>query len=606
MLALPIAVEAQYTYTTNNGTITITQYTGPGGTVIIPATIAGLPVTGIGIQAFGFSTSVTSVTIPDSVTNIGVGAFTDCPNLNSVLIGNSVTSIGDQAFFYCTSLASVTIPNSVTNIGYEAFYACGGLTSVTIPSSVTSIESGAFAWCTKLTSLTIPNSVTNIGDNAFDSCTSLSVITVDVLNPSYSSLAGVLFNKTQTTLIQCPGAKAGTYAVPNGVTTIGTSALADCYSLTSITIPSSVTNISDSAFGDCARLSAITVNALNPSYSSLAGVLFNKAQTTLIQCPGALPGTYALPNSVTSIAATAFYGCASLTDITADVLNPSYSSLGGILFNKYQTTLIRCPVPKAGTYAVPNGVTNIAAYAFINCASLTNITIPNGVTSIGIVAFAACSGLTSFTIPDSVTSIGSGAFKYCSKLTSVTIGNGVTSIGYQAFELCTSLTGVTIPNSVTTIMDRAFKDCTGLTSVTIPDSVTSIGTLAFGFCTNLTSVYFKGNAPTVGSAALDSNNGTVYYLPGTTGWGATLGGVATVPWNPLIQTSDASFGVRNNQFGFNITGSANIPIVVEACTDLTGSIWTPLHTLTLTNGLFYFSEPVQTNSSGCYYRIRSP
>lgn len=498
------------------------------------------------------------------------------------------------------------MPNSATNIGSEAFYNCMSVTNVTIPSSVSSIASKAFAWCTKLTSLTIPDSVTNIGNNAFDSCTSLSMITVDALNPSYSSLAGVLFNKTQTTLIQCPGAKAETYAVPNGVTSIETSALGNCYSLTSITIPSSVTNIGDSAFGACASLNAITVDALNPSYSSLDGVLYNKPQTTLIQCPGALAGTYALPNSVTSIAATAFYGCASLTDITADAPNPSYSSLGGILFNKYQTTLLRCPAPKAGTYSVPNGITNIAAYAFIDCARLTNITIPNGVTSIGSVAFADCSGLTSFTLPDSVTSIGSGAFKNCTKLTSVTIGNGVTSIGNQAFEDCTSLTSVAIPNSVTTIMDRSFKDCTGLTSVTIPDSVTNIGTLAFGFCANLTSVYFKGNAPTVASAALGSNNGTVYYLPGTTGWGATLDGVATVPWNPLIQTSDASFGVRNNQFGFNITGTADIPIVVEACTDLTISVWTPLQTLTLTNGLFYFSDPVQTNSSGRYYRISSP
>jgi hypothetical protein len=599
-------VEAQYAYTTNNGTVTITQYTGPGGTVTIPAAITGLPVTGIGFEAFGYSTSLTNVTIPDSVISIGVGAFTDCPSLTNVTIGNSVTSIGDKAFFYCTSLASVTIPNSATHIGSEAFYNCRSLTSVTIPSSVSSIGSEAFAWCTKLTSLTIPNSVTDIGNEAFDSCTSLSVITVDALNPSYSSLAGVLFNKTQTTLIQCPGAKAGTYAIPNGVTSIGNSALCSCYSLTSITIPNSVTNISDSAFNSCTRLSAITVDALNPFYSSLAGVLFNKAQSTLIQCPGALAGTYAVPNSVTSIATAAFYGCESLTAITVDALNPSYSSLGGILFNKAQSTLIQCPATKAGTYAVPNGVTNIAAYAFINCASLPNVTIPSGVTSIGSVAFAACISLTSLTVPDSVTSIGDGAFKYCTRLTSVTIGNGVTSIGISAFYECTSLNSVKIPNSVTNIMDRAFGDCTSLNSVTIGSSVSSIGVLAFGSCSNLTSVYFKGNAPTVGSAALDNDNATVYYLPGTTSWGTTFGGLPTVPWNPLIQASDASFGVRNNQFGFNITGTANIPIVVEACTDLTTSVWTPLQTLTLTNGLFYFSEPVQTNSPGRYYRISSP
>jgi hypothetical protein len=96
--------------------------------VAIPATINGLPVTRIGNYAFQGKTSVTSVTIP-----------------------NSVTSIGYAAFYYCTSLTNVTIPNSVTSIGYAAFSSCTSLTSVTIPNSVTSIGSDAFNYCTRLT-----------------------------------------------------------------------------------------------------------------------------------------------------------------------------------------------------------------------------------------------------------------------------------------------------------------------------------------------------------------------------------------------------------------------------------------------------------------------
>src|SRR5450756_889581 len=115
----------------------------------------------------------------------------------------------------------------------------------------------------------IPNSVTTIGSYAFSGCTSLSAITVDALNFFYSSLDGVLFNKSQTTLIQCPGGKAGGYTVPNGVTSIGSS-----------------------AFSGCTSMSAITVDALNFFYSSLDGVLFNKSQTTLIQCPGGKAGGY--------------------------------------------------------------------------------------------------------------------------------------------------------------------------------------------------------------------------------------------------------------------------------------------------------------------------
>src|SRR5260370_28303277 len=97
LLALPAVVQAQFNYTTNNGAITITGYTGPGGGVTIPDTINGYPVTSIGDSAFYRNYTVTSVTIPNSVTNIGVDAFDYCTNLTSVTIPNSVTSIGYSA-----------------------------------------------------------------------------------------------------------------------------------------------------------------------------------------------------------------------------------------------------------------------------------------------------------------------------------------------------------------------------------------------------------------------------------------------------------------------------------------------------------------------------
>ena len=87
-------------------------------------------------------------------------------------------------------------------------------------------------------------------------------------------------------------------------------------------------------------------------------------------------------------------------------------------------------------------------------------------------------------------------------------------------------------------------------------------------------------------------------------WSNTLASVPALLWNPLIQTGDGSFGISNNQFGFNVTGITNIPIVVEACTNLASPVWTPLQTLA--NGLFYFNEPLLTNSPGRFYRISSP
>ena len=95
-------------------------------------------------------------------------------------------------------------------------------------------------------------------------------------------------------------------------------------------------------------------------------------------------------------------------------------------------------------------------------------------------------------------------------------------------------------------------------------------------------------------------------LPGTTGWSNTFQLVPVVLWNPLIQTGNGNFGVQNNQFGFDITGTPAIPIVVEASTNLANPVWTPLTNVTLTNGLFHFSEPAQPNTPARYYRIGSP
>ena len=381
-------------------------------------------VTSIGWSAFCGCESLTSVTIPDNVTSIGDWAFGLCKSLTGVTIPDSVTSICDYAFNGCTSLTSVTIPDSVTSIGECAFYKCGSLTSVTIPNSVTSIGAWAFRDCTSLTSVTIPNNVTSIGDFAFNDCISLTGIWVDRDNNNYSSDAsGVLFNKDMTTLVQCPGAFSGSYAIPDSVTRVAWYAFEGCTSLTSVTIPDSVTSIGAGTFSDCKSLTSVTI-----------------------------------PDSVTSISSDTFASCTSLTSVT-----------------------------------IPSSVTSIGWSAFAYCTSLTSVTIPDSVTSIGRYAFEGCTSLKSVTIPDSVTSIGREAFCNCTSLTSVTIPNSMTSIGEHVFEDCTSLTSVTIPDSVTSIGERAFDSCTSLTSVTIPDSVTSIIGCAFDDCTSLTDVYYAGS-----------------------------------------------------------------------------------------------------------------
>lgn len=249
-------------------------------------------------------------------------------------------------------------------------------------------------------------------------------------------------------------------------------------------------------------------------------------------------------------------------------------------------------------------VTGIAPGAFSG-SGLTSITMGDSISSIGQGAFEY-SALTSVLIPGSVIDIGSDAFTECTSLTNAVLANGVTGVGVDMFASCEVLAGVTIPDTVSSIGQYAFESCGSLANITIPASVSHIDAYAFEECSSLAGVYFAGNAPTDGSSVFSlDDSATVYYLPGTRGW-TNFAGPPTVLWNPLVQTSGPNFGVVSNQFGFNITGTANIPIAVEACANLASSAWITLATMTLSNGLVYFSDCQWTNGAARFYRISSP
>ena len=229
-------------------------------------------VTVIGSSAFGYCSSLTSVTIPDSVTTIDDGAFGDCSSLMSMPIPDSVTIIGSDVFSGCSSLTSVTIPDSVTRIGKRAFRECSSLTGVTIPNRVTIIGDRTFDNCSSLTSVIIPNSVKYLRLRAFRDCSSLISIVVASGNPKYASEDGVLFDLTKTTLIHCPGGKAGAYSIPNSVTTIDYRAFSGCSRLTSVTIPDRATAIDYGAFEGCSSLAKATFLGHAPIYLGGGGI----------------------------------------------------------------------------------------------------------------------------------------------------------------------------------------------------------------------------------------------------------------------------------------------------------------------------------------------
>ena len=369
----------------------------------------------------------------------------------------------------------------------------------------------------------------------------MNSFTVDPENTAFTSVDGALFNKSKTQLIRYPSAKAGAFtipssvtsipdsafsgcrgltsvALPNGVTSIGNNAFWNCTALTSVSIPRSVTSIGDRAFGYCYKMNSFTVDPENTRYASVDGVMFDKSKTTLISYPGAKPGMFTIPGSVTSLSQGAFQYCAGLTFLEVDPGNSSFKSVDGVLFDKNLTTLIRCPGAKAGAYTIPEGVVSAAESAFAGCIGLTVLNVPaslgelgsfNG-SSVGMTIsgpFPGCRSLASITVAPQNQAYSSVDGVLFNKTRSVLlcypalkagpylVPSSVSAVGSSAFAQCQKLTSITLPSGLTNLNPYSFLGCAALTSVSIPGTVTDLDRSAFIGCTNLRSLVFNGNAP---------------------------------------------------------------------------------------------------------------
>ncbi len=574
-------------------------------------------VKSIGDSAFNYCENMASIYIPDSVTNIGCDAFWHCDNLSSARIPNNLTNINSGVFSFCDNLTDVTIPNGVTSIGEEAFRGCKSLTNIVIPDSVTVVEARAFSGCenlvnikfsknmdvinahtfsacSSLTEITIPDNIVGIGDGAFSACNSLTSvkihsnvrgidseafrscenlisIDVDVDNPYYIVVNGMLLYRDMSGLVLCP-AGLSEVIIPNGVEYIQSRAFFDCKKLNSITIPNSIKEIEYSTFYGCDNITKVLYQG---SYEEWKNVSIDSSDIVIIgtniqynydESDYATYGTCGknLTWSLNADGVLKIDGTGNMCDYES-----IYSDNG--LYAKIAPWFFDANIIKS--IEMSNGVTNIGNLSFCGSTNLTTIALPCILTKIGNDAFSSCKELTSVEIPNSVTDIGSSAFSYCEKITSISLPDGLLHIGEYAFYDCINLSNIIIPNSVTDIGIGAFGNCekittinlptniqnisaslfsgcSGLTEIIIPESVTSIGGRAFQDCSSLTEIIIPDNVNEIGIYAfMGCENISSIAIPnGITAFGEyTFGGCHRLKTIiiPKSVTTIAKYAFRN-------------------------------------------------------------
>ena len=461
-------------------------------------------------QASNYYAGLTDVTIPEtvedngktySVSGISNEAFAYCSSLTSVTIPNSVTSIGSSTFYNCSSLTSVTIPNSVISIGSHTFYNCSSLASVTIPNSVTSIGSSTFYNCSSLTSVTIPNSMTSIGYEAFYNCSSLTSVTwnakacADFSSAPFSALTSITFAEDVEHI------PAYLCNVTNKIPTIS--------------LPNSVKSIGSKAFN---AVDIVHINATTPPALTNENIVSNAA---LIVVPDDALTSYKSADKW-SVFAKQIVGRTNLKQREVTITaNPSQSALHVALgestlmstvslkvngtINSYDIMLIRNKMLNlkyldlSGAEVVTNEYeyytgfcthdNMLENYAFSEL-KLKVVHLPKNLVEIHD-CFTSCKYLDTVYCQPGLHTIGKLTFDNCTSLRHIELKEGLVNIGENAFSETRKLQAIQLPNSLDTIGAGAFYN-TGLLSITIPTNVSYIGTGAF--VSNRVNNYNNSNA----------------------------------------------------------------------------------------------------------------
>ncbi len=436
-------------------------------------------------------------------------------DFKKIVVEPGITHIGSCFFYNCTSVESVELPDTVRSIGYMAFNGCTALKEIRLPEGLEKIDRWAFEGCHELREVTIPASVTAFGSDGFSPftyCWGLTAINVAPGNPNYCSEDGILYNADKTTLLACPGGRAGALTIPASVTTVSAAALEGCKHLTSVEIGPQVRSFGSYAFSGCNGLTEVRISDLNAwctaSFAD-AGANPLTCAKKLVVNGKPLGDSLTIPGSISRVGDHAFIHLESIRSLTVE---PGVTEIGDRAF-ACCTTL--------EDVSLPGTLETIGIGAFGSCTALREITVPEGVRVLGESAFYQCAALERIALPKSLEKIGSSAFGECKALREASAPDlaawcEIDFGGYFANPVCCTgtiliggkpLTEAIIPDTVTRIGCWAFANCASLTKVVIPSSVTELGECAFSGCANLTDLTIEPGLQEIGESAFSECSG---------------------------------------------------------------------------------------------------
>ena len=503
----------QYTITSKESPSTVTINGIKGNTdnlkkLEIPETVHYLntdfAVTVINKAAFSNISTLTSVTIPKTVTEIKAEAFNGCTALKTIKIGGIIEYCGKGSFcgtaiskpiytgknlvYYPANLTEYKINEGTEKVLEYAFSDCKEMSAIIIPASVKNIYAKTFANCDKLENIVVAD-----GNQTFDSRDNCNAIILTSENKIVKGCKNSTIPNGIKTIgrISFANTSISKIDIPNTVTTIEDSAFYN-NELTNITIPESVSKIGASAFIKNKKLAVVNFNASNcepmdekyPVFEqcmSLTSVNFgdNVKVIPAYSFKDCTELRYAtLSNSVEKIGMEAFKDCSSLSFIEIPMSVKKVESKAfyksGIYEPVYNENMFIYYAGNDTEYKIPDGIKVISETAFYENETLKSITIPNSVIRIDDYAFNEAKALENITIPNSVKEIGQNAFRYCVKLKSITLPNTITTIENETFLGCVELKSITLPNSVEYIGNNILYWCDNLESVTLPKSIKSM------------------------------------------------------------------------------------------------------------------------------------